>query len=65
MELVNNLFLLPYTLLLITFKYIIAFGLWYLLYNYVRDHWDEWMLSFHGRFTKPKEREEKPEDYIV
>ena len=65
MEFVNNLFLLQYTLLIITFKYIIAFGLWYLLYNYIRDHWDEWMLSFHGRFTKPKEREEKPEDYIV
>jgi hypothetical protein len=65
MELLNNLFLLPYTLLLITFKYIIAFGLWYLLYNYVTDHWDEWMLIFHGRFTKPKDRAEKPEDYIV
>ena len=29
MEFVNNLFLLPYTLLLITFKYIIAFGVYF------------------------------------
>ena len=65
MELLNNLFLLPYTVLLFTFKYIIAFGLWYLLYRYVRDHWDEWKMEFQYRFTKPKQREEKPEDYII
>jgi len=65
MEFINDLVLLPYTLLLFTFKYIIAFGLWYVSVRYVLDHWGDWMFAFHDRFTKPKPKDDRPEDYIV
>ena len=58
----TELILLPWTI----FKYIFSLGLWGLLFFTLHFYWQkydltEWVTS---KFTK-KEKEEKPEDYIV
>ena len=71
--------LLPYTLLVWGLKYIIAIGLWYLLFNKIYQDvsdvdWKDWWYSSKGsvptlwpwkRKKYKKQYGDDPEDYIV
>ena len=69
MDFLVNLLLLPYTLLMWGFKYAIAIGLWYLLFNKIyQDVSDvDWNpnLMFWKRKKNKKQYGDDPEDYIV
>lgn len=42
MEFINNLVLLPYSVLVMFGKYFIALVSWYLLIRYIRDQWEDY-----------------------
>ena len=79
MDFLVNLLLLPYTLLMWGFKYAIAIGLWYLLFNKIYQDvsdvdWKDWWYSSKGsvptlwpwkRKKTNKQYGDDPEDYIV
>ena len=59
MEFINNLVLLPYSVLVMFGKYFIALVSWYLLVRYIRDQWDEygwkvqdWLANTYRRIRK-------------
>lgn len=69
MEFLINLFLLPFTLLMWGLKYIIAAGLWYIAYCWIRDKYQEIDIDLSS-IVKPKKKNVKdygqdPEDYYL
>jgi hypothetical protein len=52
MEFINNLVLLPYSVLVIFGKYFIALLCWYLAIRYIKDQWDEYGYELTDWFIK-------------
>ena len=72
MEVIVNIFLLPFTLLMWGLKYLIAAGLWYIGYQWLKDKYELYTFDWSSLVkTKRKPniagqewKGDKPEDYF-
>lgn len=69
-ETLINLFLLPYTFMVVAFKFVLAGAIWFMLGVFIKQEWDKSSFQLFNPFKSIRKKREKdygdnPEDYIL